>query len=637
MRQRLTLVLTVAFLACLVGGHLRHAAAQDATTPAEQQLAEKYAPIAELRQQEAPCDRKGEGYFPAPVELVLGNPEIALKQATGEDSAGDPVVMMGPTAQDLVGKDDTYYLDFPGDPHRAECTYEDTFKRYVANTQAKPTTYAHIASDPEHGQLILQYWFWYYFNDWNNTHESDWEMIQLVFDGTSVEDALNSEPVKVGFAQHGGGETADWGDDKLAVENGHPIVHPSAGSHGTYYGYEHYIGWGEGGTGFGCDSTAEPAVRTPLNVVLVPNEPDPNGPFAWLLFGGRWGQRETWEFNGPNGPNLGEKWNDPIAATEIWRTSSLTVPASNTIGPNATDLFCTLSSVGSKIVIRLATRPLLLVSTFLVIIGAIVALFYTRWKDLREAFGLYRRDFATFIGIGAFTIPIGIIFNALAILVRENPPMEWVIKWFNDTAGARLTAAAIVGGVQQLAMLLLVAPPVIQALKDIRSGQTPGVGRSFRLGYRHLKSLAVGLAIDVVVIAALVIVLIGIPVALWIGVSWQFFGQAVILDDLTSGTAALRRSRDAVRGHWWPVLLDSLVFQLFVLVPGPLVGARLMLFGKATVDFANAFSSIVYAFTVPISIIGLSLVYVRYRQLGALAPDADVLDLSPGAAEPAPA
>jgi hypothetical protein len=637
MGRRLSLALTVALLVCLIGAHPEGIAAQDATTAAEQQLADKYAPIAELREQEAPCDRKGEGYFPAPIELVLGNPEIVLKQATGEDSAADAVVMTGPTAQDLVGKDDTYYLDFPGDPQHAKCIYEETFKRYVSQTQAKPTTYAHIVTVPEHGKLVLQYWFWYYFNDWNNTHESDWEMIQLVFDATTVEDALAREPVEVAFSQHGGGEISAWSDSKFEIEDGHPIVHPSAGSHGTYYGYQHYIGWGEGGTGFGCDNTSEPAVRTPLNVVVAPNEPDPAGPFAWLLFGGRWGQREPWELNGPKGPSLGKKWNDPIAAMEDWRTSSLKVPASNTIGPNATDLFCTLSAAGSRIVIRLVTRPLLLVTTFLVIIGAIVALFVSRRKILREAFAIYRHHLKTFIGIGAFTIPIGIVFNGLAILVRENPPMEWVVKWFNDTAGARLAAASLVGGVQQLAMILLIAPPVIQALKDVRAGQSPNVRRSFRLGYGQLKILALGLAIDIAVIAALVIVLIGIPVAIWIGVSWQFFGQAIILDGVSSGTASLRRSRDAVRGRWWRVLLDSAVFQMFVLVPGPLVGALLMLFGKVTVDFANAFSSIVYAFTVPISIIGLSLAYLRYRRISALAPDPAPTDLPLGAAESAPA
>src|SRR5215213_9214104 len=625
--RHLILLVLVALVAGLVGVHPRSVAAQDAITPAEQQLADKFAPIAQLRQQEESCDGDGEAYFPAPVEVVLGNPDVALKRATGDEAADDEVVMTAPTAQDLAGKDDTYYLDFPGDPNHAGCTYEESFDRYTAQSGAQPTTYVHIYIDQARRQLVLQYWFWYYFNDWNNTHESDWEMIQLVFNAITVEDALTQQPVKVGFAQHGGGETSDWTDPKLVIEDGHPVVHPSAGSHGTYYDFQHYIGWGEGGTGFGCDNTSEPVARTPLNAVVVSNEPDPSGPFAWLLFGGRWGQRAGWEFNGPNGPTLGKKWMDPIEAMENWRTSSLKVPASNTIGPNATDLFCTLSSAGSKIIIRLATRPLLLVSTFLAIIGVIVGLFFSRRTVLREAFAVYGRYLSTFLGIGAFTIPIGIVFNGLAILLREIPPMEWVIKWFNDTAAARLTAAALVGGVQHIAMILLIAPPVIQALKDVRAGQTPGVRRSFRLGYRHLMPLAAGLAITFAVIGLLVILLIGIPVAIWLVVAWQFFGQAVILDGEVSGINAIRRSRMAVRGHWWRVLGDSLVFQMFALIPGPLVGALLMLFGKSTVEFANAFGSIVYAFTVPISILGLSLVYLRYRSSGAPALDTGIIGL----------
>ena len=47
----------------------------------------------------------------------------------------------------------------------------------------KPTTsYAHIVTEPgKPGKLALQYWFYYPFNDFNNKHESDWEMVQLMF------------------------------------------------------------------------------------------------------------------------------------------------------------------------------------------------------------------------------------------------------------------------------------------------------------------------------------------------------------------------------------------------------------------------------------------------------------------------
>jgi hypothetical protein len=104
----LILLVLVALVAGLVGDHPRNVAAQDAITPAEQQLADKFAPIAQLRQQEEACDGDGEAYFPAPVEIVLGNPEVVLKRATGDEAADDEVVMTAPTAQDLAGKDDTY-------------------------------------------------------------------------------------------------------------------------------------------------------------------------------------------------------------------------------------------------------------------------------------------------------------------------------------------------------------------------------------------------------------------------------------------------------------------------------------------------------------------------------------------------
>ena len=50
-----------------------------------------------------------------------------------------------------------------------------------------PAVYAHVATDPERpGKLALQYWLFYVFNDWNNLHEGDWEMIQLVFDASDA-------------------------------------------------------------------------------------------------------------------------------------------------------------------------------------------------------------------------------------------------------------------------------------------------------------------------------------------------------------------------------------------------------------------------------------------------------------------
>jgi hypothetical protein len=82
---------------------------------AEQQLAEKYAPVAGLKQHE-PCADVGEPYRPVPVETVLGLPDVVL---LGPDGG---VVKTAPTGADLYGKGEGYWLDFPGDPLHAGCS-----------------------------------------------------------------------------------------------------------------------------------------------------------------------------------------------------------------------------------------------------------------------------------------------------------------------------------------------------------------------------------------------------------------------------------------------------------------------------------------------------------------------------------
>ena len=59
----------------------------------------------------------------------------------------------------------------------------------------------------------------------------------------------------------------------MRKEGFHPIVYPSAGSHASQFGSRTYIGWGENGTGFGCDDSSPPSRRVPLDVVLLPSEP----------------------------------------------------------------------------------------------------------------------------------------------------------------------------------------------------------------------------------------------------------------------------------------------------------------------------------------------------------------------------
>src|SRR3954465_5405605 len=195
-------------LAILVAGAL--AGPASAQSP-EQELAKRYAPVVRLVDQPEPCKR-GEPFDPIDAELVLGNPEGALHGSWNQTA----VLKVGPTGKDLSAGLFGYHLDFPGDALHPGCAFENWGGHLIGG--ARPRTYARVVTEPRHpGQLALQYWLFYVYNDWNDKHEGDWEMIQLDFPAGSAAEALERKPTEVGFSQHEGGERATWGSDKLQV------------------------------------------------------------------------------------------------------------------------------------------------------------------------------------------------------------------------------------------------------------------------------------------------------------------------------------------------------------------------------------------------------------------------------------
>ena len=147
--------------------------------------------------------------MPIDVDLLFGEPTVALRGPWGND-----LVQIAPTAKDLGRGLWGYHLDFPGNALQPGCDYLHWQQHLGAERTPRPTRTS--STDPAHpGKLALQYWFFYVFNDWNNLHEGDWEMIQIVFDASTVEEALHQSPVEVGYSQHEGAERAAWDDPKL--------------------------------------------------------------------------------------------------------------------------------------------------------------------------------------------------------------------------------------------------------------------------------------------------------------------------------------------------------------------------------------------------------------------------------------
>ncbi|MGC4190720.1 MAG: hypothetical protein QM589_06105 [Thermomicrobiales bacterium] len=600
-----------------VAGGAATPAASQAASP-DQQLIEMYAPIVALKNKTSMCDTKGESYFPVPVEAVLGDPTVVLKRATTSSSKTDPVIATAPTAKDLFAKGSDYYLDLPGDPRHPGCSYVTWFaERKDAFT---PTTYAHIIADGAH-QLVIQYWFYYVFNDFNNKHESDWEMMQVSFDVGTVEQALVTEPVQVAFAQHGGGEKAAWTASKLQRQGTHPIVYPASGSHASQYGSATWLAWGENSTGFGCDITTGPSTLVPLTPVLLPDKvSDPDSPFAWLTYDGHWGERKSGQYNGPTGPNTKRSWKSPFLWEAGLRDSSLEVPGSKTFGPAPTGVFCTLSADGSSLFTRLGENMPLLGATAVAIIAIVGVLLRYSWGLVQLAARVYRRRWRTFAAIGVMLIPIGIVFNGFQYLLGHYPPGSLMIALMDKSPGSYFAMALLVGIVQHLVSLVVVGPAVIETYGEMEQQERLSPAAAYQRVIRQFRGLVLPVLKASAIVVVLALTVVGIPVAVWLVVRWLFIPQAVILDG-QRGDAARDASARSVRGRWLETALKVVLLTVIGATPGAIVGLALLILGGAGVQTTNVVSSLIYAVALPFSILGLTILY-RQHQGRAITPTA---------------
>ncbi len=244
---------------------------------AAQQLIEAYAPRLEIRAQEnPPCDTTEEQYESTRVGTVLGNPDVVLARE-GEDGKEVPV-RKGPTTADIAGLGEDNYINIPGDPLGDTCVYSKDFAAIKRRGEAPPTTYAHIAREKGRAGLAVQYWFFWYFNQFNDLHEGDWEGMQVVFESSDPSTALEEGPSEIALYQHAGGEKAKWDDGKVEKEGTHPVVYPAAGSHATFYEAAVYVENGRKGSGVGCDNTTEPHRRLNVRPDSGPDRTRPREP-----------------------------------------------------------------------------------------------------------------------------------------------------------------------------------------------------------------------------------------------------------------------------------------------------------------------------------------------------------------------
>jgi hypothetical protein len=625
-----------AALFALAAAALAYVPVAAAGPDSERALAERYAPVVRLVAHTGECG-PGKPYVPIDVDVLFSEPTVALRGPWG---TGD-LVKIGPTAKDLSKGLYEYHLDFPGNALHPGCDYLHWERRITEGR--RPTVYAHVATDPAHPRkLALQYWFFYVFNDWNNLHEGDWEMIQLVFDGSSAAEAFGKKPAEIGYSQHEGAERAAWGNDKLELLGGsHPVVHPADGSHANFFGEALYLG-SSAKEGVGCDDTRGPTIDVRPVVRTIPSgSAAAAAGYPWIAFEGRWGELRPAFFNGPTGPNLKSQWTHPISWAEDWRPRSYTVPGGSLFGPAATGFFCGAVGHGSRSLVRLVANPV----EFSLVLGALILvviflLSRTTWRPAsplrlahRRSWGqilaasarMYSARLLLFVGIGLLFVPIALLVTLLQVLVLHATSILGV-QTGGESSGFLSYVVLAIGTALALLALGLVQAATARALVEIDGERAVGPLGAYRLAFDNLRQLFAALLVAALAVSLLATTFFLLPVAIWLAGRWALIVPALELERV-SGLGALRRSGQLVRGRWLKVTSLIVAGAVLVLVVGPLAGALLILGTSAPLWLVNVVAGVIYAVTMPFVALTTAYVYFDARVRSELAGEGAVAEL----------
>jgi len=279
---------------------------------ADLELAQRYAPVFYFHPDEI--------YHPQPVDVVLSLLRMRHKVRMWFDTT----IMNSSSLQGLfsVPGDETYFLDqWFGDTGSSEygnysthkAIYESLFSPHSGGP--KPVTYAHVVRNEDPAYITIQYWVYYFYNDWFNKHEGDWELVELIL-------TTDGQPEWVVYSQHHGGVRRAW--SSTPVEEGtHPVVYVARGSHANYFAGNEVYPHGQyvGNRRIVLVDRTGTSERLLPEVILIPTRAELAADPAswpgreWLMFRGRWGETAVYgDFNGPYGPaDKGYQWDQPLA------------------------------------------------------------------------------------------------------------------------------------------------------------------------------------------------------------------------------------------------------------------------------------------------------------------------------------
>jgi hypothetical protein len=594
-------------------------------------LAQRYAPVYHLTVRSNLCARPGEAFEPLSVDTLLsGNSAIEL-------SAGGTRVS-APTGADIEGLGRDAYLDLPGDPRRAGCSYARLHQSLSEGSP--PTVYARIARETGKPGFALQFWSFWLFNDWNNTHEGDWELVQLIFDAATVDEALERGPVSVAYAQHGLGERRSWHDHEVRKVGQRPAVYVATGSHASYFRPGVYVGLGQPGRGVGCDVAAGPHRTVEPRVATVPSDPTGMPAYAWLTFRGSWGEKLDSDFAGPRGPITKRAWGSPISWSDDLDTSSRRLASVEPLGADSIGTLCALVSDGAWVARAFMGSPFLLAGLGVPVAaaGAGTTTLVVRRRPWRTSITsrrhrgflqeqrslvhlpstaalIYLERPRLFLGIALAFLPLQLLFGFAQALLPDVAPAGEI--WPRPSnLGSRWAAELAVAGLQSVLAYVFVLGGTLAAIGMLNRGESPTVLAAYGQAIRRAPHLLLARGATVAGIVALSLSFVGIPLAVWFAARW-FFLEAAVMIDRAPGWRAPGDSAAAVATSPLRAITVGAAFGGLAVGAGVVIAGFLLLSTSLEPWQVNALAGLGHLVVLPFCALGLALGYgdLRHRSV----------------------
>ena len=253
-----------------------------------------------------------EAFFADSAAEWTDNPINCLRRYGERGEPGEVLAAATPAAgQEQLSLD---FLGHPtyrnGAPYQKGDAISDPKRNYRAQyvtLRQKPgyknRIYGRVKED-SNGRLWLQYWFFYFYNDYNlaggiGLHEGDWETVQLRMH--------DDEPDLAVYAQHRWAERRGWDEvERLPGNADTPVVYVARGSHASYFraGYHETEAWYDMADG------RRPAPTSTSNSSATARQAGPPGPGAGGYLGPPRRNRPTQ----PHGPVRPQAVGRPEAA-----------------------------------------------------------------------------------------------------------------------------------------------------------------------------------------------------------------------------------------------------------------------------------------------------------------------------------